>query len=460
MSKIGDWFKAGGLDTFLGKYGSLLATGLGYALLGKQGRSNLMRAYTGSGLTDAQLQQNEYNSNEAALNRQFQADQRATTMQTAVADYKAAGVNPAVMFGNALQPSAPAGGQASGAAPTQLPVSDAFSLLELPAKIQQIKADTAFYEMREADIKSQIGYRNSLETLNKINATTLGEYNQVNIEQIRAAISNTKVQEDLARHGIGVQDAMTIFYDFSAYNEQLKYEQGKALKPYIIKMYEWYSKSAEQDFENSKAEYESIKQGIRESSSRIGLNRAMAEQAYAMSKDALSHVGLNENMAMKAMQEMDYLSELTESQQIAVQDAKERFNLNWTKGFALKFSQQQYTLGACNIAHTIADTAGIINDGIYKWVNPLNGIKLGSFGQPSATSVPSSTLTPEQQAGRFYSRPEFAESRGLYNPSPGSPIDKAMPKEFRSMPTAKRMISEEYHRWLKDGGFIEGSWMK
>lgn len=102
---------------------------LGGLALGKTGFKSYMSGVTGSALTPAQVQQNEFtmsqqqaqqdfNAAEAEKNRQFQADMSNTANQRAVADMQAAGLNPAMMYGgNGASASTPSGSAASSAAP-------------------------------------------------------------------------------------------------------------------------------------------------------------------------------------------------------------------------------------------------------------------------------------------------------------------------------------------------------
>lgn len=76
------------------------------------------RGVTGSGLTNAQIQQNEFNANQAQLQRDWLQDLYSRRNQIAVDDMSAAGLNPAMMYGGGQSPaSVPSASSASGGSP-------------------------------------------------------------------------------------------------------------------------------------------------------------------------------------------------------------------------------------------------------------------------------------------------------------------------------------------------------
>lgn len=89
-------------------------------------------------LTDAQVEQNEFNAEQAniAYNRQLYMD--STKMQRAVQDYQAAGLNPYALAGGSMPaPSAPQASAGSIASPS---LSDVLQLVSLPMQLKAMKA--------------------------------------------------------------------------------------------------------------------------------------------------------------------------------------------------------------------------------------------------------------------------------------------------------------------------------
>lgn len=76
--------------------------------------SNMAKSVTGSGLTDAQKEANAFEANQAQKQMDFQQQMRDSQYQSAVADMKQAGVNPALMYGSGASGNvAPSGAMAA-----------------------------------------------------------------------------------------------------------------------------------------------------------------------------------------------------------------------------------------------------------------------------------------------------------------------------------------------------------
>ena len=116
-----------------------------------KGVKSLFGKYTGTSLTDAEREANEFtagentramnfSSLEAEKNRQFQAEQAATQWQRGVADMQAAGLNPALAYGqggaSAMSGSAPSGSAGSSVGPAGGSLSDLLELAYIGKKRQ------------------------------------------------------------------------------------------------------------------------------------------------------------------------------------------------------------------------------------------------------------------------------------------------------------------------------------
>lgn len=98
---------------------------------------------TGSELTGAEQQANAFSSQEAQKEREWQEQMRATNYQTQVADMQAAGVNPAVLYGNGASSSTPSGASASSVAPNApASLSDMMQLIMLKKQMKKLDAET------------------------------------------------------------------------------------------------------------------------------------------------------------------------------------------------------------------------------------------------------------------------------------------------------------------------------
>lgn len=123
--------------------GTFKNTGLGKFV------SSFANSVTGAGLTGAQIEANDFTASEAQKQRDYETMMSNTAYQRATADMAAAGLNPALMYGNATSASTPSGSAAASVNPSQgLSMSDIMQAMMMKSQIANIDADT---EKKKAD---------------------------------------------------------------------------------------------------------------------------------------------------------------------------------------------------------------------------------------------------------------------------------------------------------------------
>lgn len=233
-------------------------------------------------------EQNEFNSNEAQVTREWNAQMDNTKYQRQVADMQAAGVNPALAMNGGVTTQATSNATASSGSgiPGGLDLS---SVMQMAVQMQQLK-------LQKKLIDSQANKNNA--DANKTNRETswIDQLNSANIDKIRADID--KVWSDISvndstievnGHKIDMYDAQTGLYTAQMNTEEkqaqlyasqtainnLTVENMKKLQPYIV------------------AYQESV----------IALNRANTEKArqeaytaYANATNAFAQAAVNEDI--------------------------------------------------------------------------------------------------------------------------------------------------------------------
>ena len=104
---------------------------------------NLSKKFSSSGLTQAEVEANEFSANEAQKNRDFQQQMSDTSYQRGVSDMQKAGLNPALMYGGgASGASTPSGAAATSVSPQQgMNMSDLMQIISLPLQMKQLNAN-------------------------------------------------------------------------------------------------------------------------------------------------------------------------------------------------------------------------------------------------------------------------------------------------------------------------------
>ena len=109
-----------------------------------KGISNLFKRFTGNGITDAQVEQNEFNAIQSQINRDYQTEMSNTAYQRSVNDMKLAGINPALMYGSGSAATTPSGSTAlTGSAPQFESFASAIQMMQLPKQLELIESQIA-----------------------------------------------------------------------------------------------------------------------------------------------------------------------------------------------------------------------------------------------------------------------------------------------------------------------------
>lgn len=188
--------------------GSLVSYGVSRLAMGKNYK-DYIRGTTGSGLTTAQQQQNaftmqqqnaqqQFNAEQAALNRDWQERMSNTAYQRGTADMVAAGLNPAMMYGgSATSASTPAGSAASSAAPAgsspsnvQAGVLDSLMNLAFSAeRMQSLKLDNERKRIDNAiasiDLDNHADLVGATIELQKQNARTSAKQAELFVQSVK-----------------------------------------------------------------------------------------------------------------------------------------------------------------------------------------------------------------------------------------------------------------------------------
>lgn len=128
---------------------------------------SLLNKVTGAGLTGAEQASNQFNAEQAQINRDWQERMSNTQYQRQVADMKAAGVNPALAMTGGSGAGVPSGSAATaGSSQNGMSLSDLLQLMQFKTQMQGLKAGiektnaetdnvTAATEKTKADTRRQ-----------------------------------------------------------------------------------------------------------------------------------------------------------------------------------------------------------------------------------------------------------------------------------------------------------------
>lgn len=159
---------------------------------------------TGRGLTRSELANNAFQAEQAAIQREWQTDMANTEVQRRVTDMKKAGVNPALMYGNASSgASTPSGAMPSSSVGSTGSFADIAGIMMLPLQMQMLKA-----QIRNTNVRTEgEALKNQYQSLVNGYYPSLTESQ---IEQIRTGILGTKADINLKEAQTSMQKIQNV----------------------------------------------------------------------------------------------------------------------------------------------------------------------------------------------------------------------------------------------------------
>lgn len=181
---------------------------------------------TGAGLTGAEIEQNAWNSEEAEKQRAWTEQMDNTKYQRMTTDMAAAGLNPAMVYGQSVGASAPSGASASGASNSgdATLVSGLLDIIFAKERLQGIKDENA---LKRANAQAAI-----------MNAWS--NFRNAGSQERQASVSETRVgiEKMLADKHVEVDDAT-----INKFAEDALYV--KELRQFVSKNYDLMKQNAD-----------------------------------------------------------------------------------------------------------------------------------------------------------------------------------------------------------------------
>lgn len=192
---------------------SVLGTGIGLLaqrlankhLTGKEREQNEFNALEAEKARD-------FNAAEAEKARNFQADQAATQYQRGVADMQAAGLNPALAYGqggaSAMQGASASGPAASGSA-SPMNLSDVVEIAKLKKDLELADANIEKTRSEAQYNEAQTQGVSATTELTKKQVAAFDPLNEATLAILKQDLQNKKVEERLKEQGITESEART-----------------------------------------------------------------------------------------------------------------------------------------------------------------------------------------------------------------------------------------------------------
>lgn len=188
--------------------------------LGKHANS-LLNGFTGAALTGAQNEANEFSAQQASIDRQFQSEEATKARQfqldfynqfqspqAMVSQYKAAGINPAMVAnyggGSSISPPMASGDSASSVQPTQSSgliqmLSALTSVADLKSQMKlrgaQAKDLNASATLKESQTIAQNTNNKYIEAMNNLSIESKRTEIEANLQSVKESISRVKVND-------------------------------------------------------------------------------------------------------------------------------------------------------------------------------------------------------------------------------------------------------------------------
>lgn len=252
-------------------FGATVSSGLG----------SVFQRLSNSSLTGAQREANKFNAEHAQKQMDFQKMMSNTAFQRQVNDMRAAGVNPALMYGGAGSSgsSGATGSSANSVSPTSF---DPFAML---SSLSSLKSADAQKTSAEASLK---------------NAETNADLANSQKSQLQAVTNNLNAQNDLIRANIdkilSEKSSIDLSNEYqSVLNEFIRDRENASLRLLSLQsdVYDAEVKKINQMVSNLGTEQLKMLQDIKESYSRISLN--------------LSSQNLNSSKTLESLKELEVM---------------------------------------------------------------------------------------------------------------------------------------------------------